>query len=134
MLAAMGIDFVTALGGAASSLGNIGPAFGFLGPVENYDVLPAVGKWWCAFLMFIGRLELFTVLILLPRFSGETAKLRLSILEVVLPGLFSLRLASTFKIQLSFMSGEIHYFGFHLSGIALAVEQFLFQKFFSTGL
>lgn len=68
VLAAMGIDFVTALGGAASSLGNIGPAFGFLGPVENYDVLPGAGKWWCAFLMFIGRLELFTVLILFTPF------------------------------------------------------------------
>ena len=68
VLAAMGIDFVTALGGAASSLGNIGPAFGFLGPVENYDVLPSAGKWWCAFLMFIGRLELFTVLILFTPF------------------------------------------------------------------
>lgn len=68
VLASMGLDFETAIGGAASSLGNVGPAFGFLGPVNNYDALPLAGKWWCAFLMLIGRLELFTVLILLTPF------------------------------------------------------------------
>lgn len=67
-LAALGLDFKTALGGAASSLGNVGPAFGDLSPVNNYDSLPAAGKWWCSFLMLIGRLELFTVLILLTPF------------------------------------------------------------------
>ncbi len=67
-LALLGLDFPTALGGAASSLGNVGPAFGDLGPVNNYDSLPGVGKWWCSFLMLIGRLELFTVLILLTPF------------------------------------------------------------------
>lgn len=64
VLAFMGIDFVTSLGAAASSLGNVGPALGELGPVNNYGILPAAAKWWCAFLMLIGRLELFTVLIL----------------------------------------------------------------------
>ncbi|TPN83023.1 TrkH family potassium uptake protein [Aquimarina algicola] len=68
VLAALGLDFETAIGGAASSLGNIGPAFGKLSPVNNFDVLPAFGKWWCCFLMLIGRLELFTVLILLTPF------------------------------------------------------------------
>ena len=67
-LAALGLDFATALGGSASSLGNVGPAFGILSPVNNLDALPMVGKWWCAFLMMIGRLELFTVLILLTPF------------------------------------------------------------------
>lgn len=61
---ALGLDYMTAVGGAASSLGNVGPAFGLLGPVNNYDVLPDIGKWWSAFLMLLGRLELFTVLIL----------------------------------------------------------------------
>lgn len=64
----MGVDFITAIGGAASSLGNIGPALGSLGPVNNYDVLPDAGKWWSSFLMLIGRLELFTVLILFTPF------------------------------------------------------------------
>ncbi|APG60223.1 TrkH family potassium uptake protein [Christiangramia salexigens] len=67
-LASLGLDFETAIGGAASSLGNIGPAFGGLSPVNNFDMLPAFGKWWCSFLMLIGRLELFTVLILLTPF------------------------------------------------------------------
>ncbi len=64
----LGLDFKTALGGAASSLGNIGPALGDLGPVSNYAYLPDAAKWWSSFLMLIGRLELFTVLILLTPF------------------------------------------------------------------
>ncbi|GAL00244.1 potassium uptake protein TrkH [Nonlabens ulvanivorans] len=68
VLAALGLDFETAIGGALSSLGNVGPAFGSLSPVDNFANLPALGKWWCSFLMLIGRLELFTVLILLTPF------------------------------------------------------------------
>jgi len=73
VLGAMGIDFVTAIGGAASSLGNVGPAFGSLYPLSNFNGLPDAGKWWCGFLMLAGRLELFTVLILLtPYFWKRT--------------------------------------------------------------
>ncbi|MDX1328817.1 MAG: potassium transporter TrkG, partial [Arenibacter sp.] len=64
VLGALGLDFVSAIGGAASSLGNVGPAFGDLNPVSNYNSLPSLGKWWCGILMLLGRLELFTVLIL----------------------------------------------------------------------
>lgn len=64
----LGLDFKTALGGAASSLGNVGPALGSLGPVDNYAALPDLAKWWSSFLMLIGRLELFTVLILFTPF------------------------------------------------------------------
>tara|TARA_R100001369_G_scaffold92667_2_gene139029 strand:- start:816 stop:2261 length:1446 start_codon:yes stop_codon:yes gene_type:complete len=64
----LGLDYKTALGGAASTLGNVGPALGDLGPVNNYGALPAAAKWWASFLMLIGRLELFTVLILLTPF------------------------------------------------------------------
>lgn len=64
----LGLDFETSLGGAASSLGNVGPALGDLGPVANYGGLPNAAKWWSSFLMLIGRLELFTVLILLTPF------------------------------------------------------------------
>ncbi|AZQ42793.1 TrkH family potassium uptake protein [Nonlabens ponticola] len=67
-LAALGLDFDSAIGGALSSLGNVGPAFGELSPVDNFAGLPWIGKWWCSFLMLIGRLELFTVLILLTPF------------------------------------------------------------------
>src|SRR5690554_941058 len=64
----LGLDFKTALGGAASTLGNIGPGLGNLGPVDTYANLPSAAKWWSSFLMLIGRLELFTVLILLTPF------------------------------------------------------------------
>lgn len=63
-LGVLGLDFETAIGGAASSLGNVGPAFGDLNPLANFNGLPVLGKWWCAFLMLLGRLELFTVLII----------------------------------------------------------------------
>ncbi len=64
----LGLDFDTALGAAASSLGNVGPALGDLGPVDNYGWLPSGAKLWATFLMLIGRLELFTVLILFTPF------------------------------------------------------------------
>ena len=60
----MGVDFMTSIGATASSLGNVGPAFGDLSPVNNYSSLPPFGKWWSSLLMLLGRLELFTVLII----------------------------------------------------------------------
>ncbi|TRZ41496.1 TrkH family potassium uptake protein [Robertkochia solimangrovi] len=68
VLGFLGLDFESAIGGAASSLGNVGPAFGTLYPLANFDSLPILGKWWCSFLMLLGRLELFTVLILFTPF------------------------------------------------------------------
>jgi len=65
VLGFLGLDFESAVGGAASSLGNVGPALGDLNPVVNFSELPAFGKWWCGFLMLLGRLELFTVLIIM---------------------------------------------------------------------
>ncbi|MFK7833038.1 MAG: TrkH family potassium uptake protein [Winogradskyella sp.] len=62
------MDFTSAIGLSASSLGNVGPALGDFRPVNNYSALPPLGKWWASFLMLIGRLELFTVLILLTPF------------------------------------------------------------------
>ena len=67
-LGVLGLDFETAIGGAVSSLGNVGPAFGSLNPLANFGHLPALAKWWCAFLMLLGRLELFTVLIVFTPF------------------------------------------------------------------
>ena len=64
VLSLMGLDFISAIGGAASSIGNVGPALGDLGPTNTFVSLPDLGKYWCAFLMLVGRLELFTVLIL----------------------------------------------------------------------
>ncbi len=68
IMAVVLIDFdqplITAIGSVATSLGNVGPAIGELGPVDNFAAVPAVGKWILIFLMLLGRLELFTILIL----------------------------------------------------------------------
>jgi trk system potassium uptake protein TrkH len=69
LLGALGVDFTTALGATASAIGNIGPGFGQVGPVENYAQIPAMGKWLLAWCMLLGRLEVYTVIILLvPEF------------------------------------------------------------------
>lgn len=67
-LAFFGLDFQSAIGACASSLGNIGPAIGSVSPVDNFAHLSIGAKLFCSFLMLIGRLELFTVLILLTPF------------------------------------------------------------------
>lgn len=61
----LGLDYESSIGSVAASLGNIGPGIGSVGPVSNYALIPVGGKWLLAFLMLLGRLELFTVLILL---------------------------------------------------------------------
>lgn len=58
-----GLDFQSALGVSASSLGNVGPSIGSYGPMETFSQMPVLAKWWASFLMLVGRLELFTVLI-----------------------------------------------------------------------
>jgi trk system potassium uptake protein TrkH len=69
VLAGTGVDFTTAIGAVAASIGNIGPGFGAVGPVENYAGIPTLGKWLLAWCMLLGRLEIFTVIILVvPEF------------------------------------------------------------------
>jgi len=69
LLAAMGLDLLTSLGAVASCLGNIGPGFGTVGPAENFAHLPAAAKWVLAWCMLLGRLEIYTVIILVvPEF------------------------------------------------------------------
>lgn len=68
LLTFFGLNFESAMGAAASSLGNIGPAIGSVSPVDNFAHLSIPAKWFCSFLMLIGRLELFTVLILFTPF------------------------------------------------------------------
>ena len=60
-----GLDVETAMGSVIACLGNIGPGIGSVGPAENFYTIPDGGKWFLGFLMLIGRLELFTVLIIL---------------------------------------------------------------------
>ncbi|NLP58793.1 TrkH family potassium uptake protein [Lutibacter sp. B1] len=68
ILTFFGLDVESAMGAVSSSLGNIGPAIGSVSPVNNFAHLSIHAKWFCAFLMLIGRLELFTVLILFTPF------------------------------------------------------------------
>lgn len=63
----IGLDFTTAVGSVAATLGNIGPGIGSVGPAENYAHIPLFGKWFLSFLMLIGRLEMFTVLLLFSK-------------------------------------------------------------------
>ena len=65
VLCAMGLDLVTALSGAASAVSNVGPGLGsIIGPSGSYADLPAGAKWVLSGAMLLGRLELFTVLVL----------------------------------------------------------------------
>ena len=57
-------DLPSAMGAVATSLGNIGPGLGRVGPAENFSHIVPIGKWFLSFLMLLGRLELFTVLVL----------------------------------------------------------------------
>ena len=68
IFSALGLDYQSAFGVSAASLGNIGPAIGDFGPSSNYASLPTIGKYWASFLMLLGRLELFTVLMLITPF------------------------------------------------------------------
>lgn len=63
----LGLNFETSVSSVASSLGNIGPGIGIVGPMHNYSTIPITGKWLLSFLMLLGRLELFTVLVLFSR-------------------------------------------------------------------
>jgi len=69
LLSGLGVDFMTSLTAVASCIGNIGPGFGMVGPAENYAVIPVLGKWLLIWCMLLGRLEIYTVIILLaPEF------------------------------------------------------------------
>ena len=59
------MSFYTSLSSVISALMNIGPGFGEIGPSENFSHISDLGKWFLSLLMLIGRLELFSVLILL---------------------------------------------------------------------
>ncbi len=65
ILGALGSNLETSAGAVAATLGNIGPGIGKVGPVLNYFHFSVASKWFLSALMLIGRLELFTVLIVL---------------------------------------------------------------------
>lgn len=64
LLSLLGLDFLTAASAVATCLGNVGPGMGVVGPVSNFSSLPELSKWILSFFMLVGRLELFTVLII----------------------------------------------------------------------
>lgn len=69
VLAALDMDLITAIGASATAMGNVGPAVGELGPLDNFSQVPSAGKWFLCFQMLLGRLELFTILVILtPNF------------------------------------------------------------------
>ena len=67
ILSTTGLDFTTALASSASALGNIGPGLGTIGPTDNWGHLTDFAKWLISFCMLLGRLEIFTVMVLFSR-------------------------------------------------------------------
>jgi trk system potassium uptake protein TrkH len=75
LLGFMGLDPLTAIGGSIATVGNVGPGFGRLGATDNYGWLSSPALALMSFLMLVGRLEIYTVLLL---FHRETWKARKS--------------------------------------------------------
>jgi trk system potassium uptake protein TrkH len=75
LLALTGLEPLTAIGGSIATVGNVGPGFGDLGPTNHYGWLPGPALFVMSFLMLVGRLEIYTVLLL---FHRETWKARTS--------------------------------------------------------
>ncbi len=63
-MALMGYDILTSFGAVATCLGNVGPAIGKVGPMDNFSFFGPGAKLFLSFLMLLGRLELFTILVL----------------------------------------------------------------------
>jgi trk system potassium uptake protein TrkH len=70
LLSLNGLDFITSISGAATSISNVGPGLGpIIGPNGNFSMLPNISKWILSLGMILGRLELFAILVLfLPSF------------------------------------------------------------------
>ena len=70
LLSINGLDFITSISAAATSISNVGPGLGeYIGPNGNFSQLPNISKWILSFAMMLGRLEIFAILVLfLPAF------------------------------------------------------------------
>jgi trk system potassium uptake protein TrkH len=64
IMAALGLDLISAAACTIATMGNIGPGLGSVGPIDNYAHIPTPGKFILCFCMLLGRLELYTVLVL----------------------------------------------------------------------
>ena len=67
ILTSLNLDIESAIGAAASAIGNIGPGLGTFGPTDNYSLLHPIGKWMLSICMLLGRLEIFTIMVLFSR-------------------------------------------------------------------
>ena len=68
-MASLGLDMISAFAAVATTLGNVGPGLGLFHPATTYSEAPVLGKWILSFCMLVGRLEIYTVLVLLiPEF------------------------------------------------------------------
>jgi trk system potassium uptake protein len=76
VLALLGHDLATAIGASAAAIGNIGPGLGAVGAVENYGWMGSSSLWVLMFLMLVGRLEIFTILLLFHRDLWKNARWR----------------------------------------------------------
>ncbi|MCD6486445.1 MAG: TrkH family potassium uptake protein [Syntrophobacterales bacterium] len=69
ILTMLGLDMMTAFSSVVATIGNVGPGFGAINPSATYSEIPYLGKWVLSFCMLAGRLEIYTVIILLiPEF------------------------------------------------------------------
>jgi len=72
LLALSGLDFITSMSGAAASIANLGPGLGeIIGPTGNYSAINDFAKWVLSLGMLVGRLEIFTVLVLFSKVFWE---------------------------------------------------------------
>jgi trk system potassium uptake protein TrkH len=67
IMSLLGLDLTSAFASVAATLGNVGPGLGSVGPAAHYLHVPVIGKWILAFCMVAGRLEIYTILVLLTR-------------------------------------------------------------------
>lgn len=64
IMAGLGLDLVSSFASVAATIGNIGPGLGAVGPVQNYLEIPLIGKWVLILCMLLGRLEIYTVIVM----------------------------------------------------------------------
>lgn len=65
IMASIGLDMRSSFTSVSACIFNVGPGFGIVGPVNNYQLVPILGKWVLIFCMLLGRLEIYTVIVLL---------------------------------------------------------------------
>ena len=72
IISSMGMSLDSSAGAVATALGNVGPGIGEVGPVNNFSEVPWIAKWILSIIMILGRLELFTVLIIFTPFFWKS--------------------------------------------------------------